>query len=247
MKRKNSKVSVSLATYNEKETIGEMVTSLYKTIAPPLEVIVVDDASPDHTAEIVEGLDFPDLILIRRKCRGLASAFNRGIIESSGDIICWLDADLCMPVTTLCEMIDLLDHHHMVIGSRYAKGGSENREFLRVISSGFINGFARIMLGTGIKDLDSGFIAIRREVLNHISLIPFGHGEYFIELVYDAWKTGLRIHEVGFAFKSRKAGKSKSRPTLWVFFKKGAHYIFRIIRLRARAKITSQNRRSGLG
>ena len=119
MRRKNSKVSVVLATYNEKETIGEMISSLYEAIAPPLEVIVVDDASPDHTADTVKNLDFPDLLLIERKCRGLASAFNRGIIESSGDIICWLDADLCMPVETLCEMINLLDQYHMVIGSRY--------------------------------------------------------------------------------------------------------------------------------
>ena len=240
MRRKNSKVSVILATYNERETIREMIAGLYRAVEPPLEVIVVDDASPDHTAEIVKGLDFPDLILIRRKCRGLASAFNRGIIESSGDIICWLDADLCMPVTTLCEMIDLLDRYQMVIGSRYVEGGSDNRAALRVKSSRFINNFARIILGTNIKDMDSGFIAIRREVLNHVSLIPFGYGDYFIELVYDAWKAGLRIHEVGFAFKSREAGESKSRPTLWVFFKTGVRYLFRIIRIRVRAIIRSQ-------
>jgi hypothetical protein len=95
-------------------------------------------------------------------------------------------------------------------------------------------------LGTNIKDMNSGFIAIRREVLNHVSLIPFGYGEYFIELVYDAWKKGLRIHEVGFAFRSREAGESKSRPTLWVFFKTGVQYIFRIIKIRFRAIIRSQ-------
>lgn len=235
MRRENSKVSVVLATYNEEDTIRGMITSLYEAISPPLEVIVVDDDSPDRTAEIIKGLDFPDLILIQRESRGLASAFNRGILESSGDIICWLDADMCMPATTLCRMIDRLDMYHMVIGSRYVEGGSDNRAFLRVISSKFINWFARTLLGGHVKDFDSGFVSIRREVLNYVSLIPFGHGEYFIEFVYDSLKAGLSIHEVGFAFKSRETGKSKSCPSLWVFFKMGMNYIFRVISIRLRS------------
>ncbi len=235
MRSEDTKVSVILATYNELETIREMITSLYETIAPPLEVIVVDDDSPDQTAEIIKGLDFPNLILIQRKSRGLASAFNRGILESSGDMICWLDADMCMPVTTLSRMIDQLDTYHIVIGSRYVEGGSDNREFLRVIASKFINGFARVLLGGHIKDFDSGFVSIRRDVLNYVSLSPYGHGEYFIEFIYDSLKAGLRIHEIGFAFKSRETGKSKSCPSLPVFFKIGLNYIFRVISIRLKS------------
>ncbi|MBU0480959.1 MAG: glycosyltransferase [Proteobacteria bacterium] len=223
-----------LATYNEKEYVVDMIGSLYKEIAAPLEVVVVDDNSPDGTADLVAGLDHPGLKLLRRKTRGLAGAFHRGILEARGDILCWMDADMCMPATVLKQMIDGLDDHHMVIGSRYAEGGFDNRHPLRIVASRVINWFARTVLGGHVKDYDSGFVAIRREVFDHVSLIPYGYGEYFIEFVYDSYRKGLKIKEVGYAFKDRSKGISKSAPSLWRFFVTGLHYIFRIISLRFR-------------
>jgi dolichol-phosphate mannosyltransferase len=223
-----------LATYNEKEHIVDTITELYRQISAPLEVIVVDDNSPDGTAGLVRELSFPNLILIERKVKGLASAFHRGILESTGDIVCWMDADMCMPVAVLKDMIDRLDAYDIVVGSRYAPGGSDNRSYLRVLSSRAINGFARWVLGGNVRDYDSGFVALNRYVFNSITLIPFGYGEYFIEMIYDAHRAGLRIYELGYAFKDRVLGISKSAPSLIRFLITGIHYGFRILSLKLR-------------
>jgi dolichol-phosphate mannosyltransferase len=234
MRPVGSKISIILATYNEQEHIVETIASIYEQIPPPLEMIVVDDSSPDGTAALVKSLNFSNLVVIERKKKGLASAFHRGILESTGDIVCWLDADMCMPATVLKEMIDHLDVFDIVIGSRYAQGGSDNRSYLRVLSSRAINGFARMVLGGDVKDYDSGFVALNRDVFNSVTLIPFGYGEYFIEMIYDAHRAGLKIYELGYTFTDRAKGVSKSAPSLWKFFKTGLHYVFRILSLKLR-------------
>jgi dolichol-phosphate mannosyltransferase len=232
MRPPQSKVSVALATYNEREHIVHLVAELYQKIAMPLEVIVVDDDSTDGTAELVAELKFPGLKLIRRKVRGLASAFHRGILESTGDIVCWMDADMCMPVDVLKQMIDKLDAYDIAVGSRYAEGGSDNRSPLRVLSSRLINRFARLVLGGHVKDYDSGFVALKRSVFDWVTIIPFGYGEYFIEMISDALRHGLKVVEVGYAFRDRTEGISKSLPSLWAFARTGLHYVRRIMGIR---------------
>ena len=234
MRPPNTTISIVIPTYNEREHIADLVESLYATIDAPLEVIVVDDNSPDGTADIVADLDYPGLLLIRRKARGLAAAFHRGILEASGDIIGWMDADMTMPATTMLQLIEQLDEYHIALGSRYVEGGSDNRHALRVYASHAINWLARTVLGGGIGDYDSGFIAIRREVFDYITLIPYGYGEYFIEFLYDAKRSGLKVKEVGYAFRDRSVGVSKSAPSVLGFFLQGLHYINRIFSLRLR-------------
>jgi len=225
-------VSVVLATYNEKEHIAALLKAIYEKIEAPVEVIVVDDRSADGTAEIVAGLSYPGLKLIRRKRRGLASAFHRGILESTGGIVCWMDADMCMPVDVLKQMIARLDEYDMAIGSRYAEGGSDNRAKIRVLASRTINGLARRVLGGHVKDYDSGFVALKRSVFDSVTIIPFGYGEYFIELVSDALRCGLKVVEVGYAFKDRAVGVSKSMPSLLAFLLTGSRYVIRIFSIR---------------
>ncbi|MCW5873218.1 MAG: glycosyltransferase [Anaerolineales bacterium] len=234
MRPKDSQVSIIIPTYNEKEHIADLIESLYANIAAPLEVIVVDDASPDDTADIVAALQYPRLRLIRRKARGLAAAFHRGILEAQGDILGWMDADMTMPAAVMSQLIEQLDEHHIAIGSRYVEGGSDNRHPLRTLASRAINTLARIMLKNAVRDYDSGFIAIRREVFDYITLIPFGYGDYFIEFIYDAHRAGLRIKEVGYAFRDRSVGISKSAPSLVGFFVTGFRYVLRIFSIRMR-------------
>lgn len=234
MRPTNSKVSIVVPTYNEREHIADLVASLYANIQAPLEVIVVDDASPDGTADIVASLDYSGLRLIRRKARGLAAAFNRGIIESTGDIIGWMDADMTMPAPVMNQLIEQLDEYHIALGSRYVEGGSDNRHPLRTAASRAINWLARTVLGGPVRDYDSGFVAIRREVFDYVTIIPFGYGEYFIEFLYDAYRSGLRIKEVGYAFRDRSVGVSKSAPSLIAFFVTGFRYVLRIFSLRIR-------------
>lgn len=234
MRPQNSKVSIVIPTYNEKEHIASLVASLYQAISPPLEVIVVDDASPDGTADLASGLDYPGLKVIRRKARGLAAAFHRGILEAEGDVIGWMDADMTMPPEIMNQLISQLDEYHIALGSRYVEGGGDNRHPLRVMASRAINWLARAVLGGNIRDYDSGFVAIRREVFDHVTLIPFGYGDYFIEFIYDAHQHGLRIKEVGYQFKDRTIGISKSAPSFFIFLVTGLRYILRIFSVRLR-------------
>ncbi|MCW5877462.1 MAG: glycosyltransferase [Anaerolineales bacterium] len=228
------KVSIVIPTYNERENIVELIEALRAEIRPPLEIIVVDDNSPDGTAHQVAALGLPEVVLIRRKARGLAAAFHRGILEARGDIIGWMDADMTMPAAVMAQLIAQLDDCDIAIGSRYVEGGSDSRHPLRVWASHAINGFARLVLGGHVRDYDSGFIAIRRSVFDHVTLIPFGYGEYFIEFIYDAQRAGLRVREVGYAFRDRSVGLSKSAPSLISFLVTGFRYVLRVISLRIR-------------
>ena len=114
------RVSIVLATYNERENILDTIQSIFEHVKDPVEIIVVDDDSIDNTWKLVENLNDPRVVLIRRVAtRGLASAFNRGIIESRGEIVGWMDADMCMPPSMLPLMIDKLKEYDIVVGSRY--------------------------------------------------------------------------------------------------------------------------------
>jgi dolichol-phosphate mannosyltransferase len=228
-------VSIILATYNEKENILDLIHGLLEHIQSPLEIIVVDDDSPDETWRIATTINDPRIKVIRRiATRGLASAINRGIIESQGTIVCWMDTDMCMPPSMLPEMIKKLDEFDIVIGSRYTAGGGDDRARIRVWSSWLINRFASLILGYGIKDYDSGFIALRRNVFNSVSIIPTGYGAYFIEFLFTCRRKGLTVFEMPYKFKDRAKGVSKSFPNLLTFASTGLGYIFRILNARIR-------------
>ena len=229
------RVSIVLATYNERENILDTIQSIFDHVKDPAEVIVVDDDSEDETWKLIENFSDPRVILIRRvDTRGLASAFNRGIIESRGEIVGWMDADMCMPPSMLPEMIRKLDEYDIVVGSRYAQGGQDDRAFLRVASSRLINGLAQLVLGYGIKDYDSGFVVLRRSVFNKVSIIPTGYGAYFMEFLYTCRKKGLTVYEMPYVFRDRAKGISKSAPSLLRFFKTGMQYGIRIFTARLR-------------
>lgn len=229
------RVSIVLATYNERENIVDTIQSIFEHVKDPVEVIVVDDDSADQTWQLVESLGDPRVVVIRRvDTRGLASAFNRGIIESRGEIVGWMDADMCMPPSMLPAMVDKLNDHDIVVGSRYAPGGKDDRAALRVISSRLINGLAGLVLGYGIKDYDSGFVVLRRTVFNKVSIIPTGYGAYFMEFLYTCRKKGLTVYEMPYVFRDRAKGISKSAPSIFKFFKTGMQYVIRIFTARLR-------------
>jgi len=232
---RSPRVSIILATYNERENILNTISAIFEHLGDDVEVIVVDDDSPDQTWKLVEESDDLRVVLIRRVAtRGLASAFNRGIIESRGEIVGWMDADMCMPPAMLPAMIDKLAEHDICIGSRYAPGGSDDRSRLRVIASRLINGLAGIVLGYGIKDYDSGFVVLRRAVFDKVSVIPTGYGAYFMEFLYTCRRKGLTVCEVPYRFTDRAHGTSKSAPSIVRFLATGAGYVIRIVVARLR-------------
>jgi dolichol-phosphate mannosyltransferase len=226
-------VSIILATYNERENIHDTVSAIFEHVRAPVEIIVVDDDSPDGTWHLVEEMNDPRVTLIRRVAtKGLASAFNRGIIESRGQVVGWLDADMCMPPAMLPAMIDKLSEYDIVIGSRYAPGGVDDRHWLRVLSSKLINGLATLVLGYGIRDYDSGFVILRRSVFDKVSIIPTGYGAYFMEFLYVASRKGLKVYEMPYHFTDRAKGVSKSAPDIVSFFVTGIGYVYRIFEAR---------------
>ncbi len=227
-------VSIVLATYNERENILDTINSIFENVEDA-EIIVVDDDSVDKTWQLAESLDNPRVTVIRRVAtRGLASAFNRGIIESRGKIVGWMDADMCMPPSLLPVMIKKLDEYDIVVGSRYAPGGIDDRALLRVLSSRMINGLAGLVLGFGIKDYDSGFVVLRRSVFDKVSIIPTGYGAYFMEFIYTCRKKGLTVYELPYVFHDRAKGISKSAPSLLKFLRTGMQYVVRIFTARLR-------------
>lgn len=231
----NPDVSIILATYNERENICDVVRGIFRNVPGEVEVIVVDDDSPDQTWKLVEQMDDVRVKLIRRvSTRGLASAFNRGIIESRGNIVGWMDADTTMPVELLAKMIKKLSQYDIAVGSRYAPGGSDNRHWVRTLASRLINGFAGIVLGFGIKDYDSGFVVLRRSVFDKVSIIPTGYGAYFMEFLYTCRRKGLSVVEVGYGFTDRTRGFSKSAPSAIKFLWTGMGYVARILIARVR-------------
>ena len=230
-------ISIVLATYNERESITTTVKTLLAEAPAEMEIIVVDDDSPDSTWRVVESLNLPNVKVIRRiGTRGLASAFNRGVIESRGEFVGWMDADMSMPPAMIPKMYRMLvdQKFDVVIASRYAPGGVDDRHWLRTLSSRLINGLAGLVLGHGIRDYDSGFVLIRRSVLDSVTIIPRGYGEYFIEFIYDACRKGLRVGEIGYYFRDRTVGVSKSAPSLLRFFRTGMQYVVRIFMARLR-------------
>lgn len=229
------RVSIVLATFNERENIIDTIEGIFAYLPDPVEVIVVDDDSPDGTWHLAQDLQNPHVKVIRRVgTRGLASAFNRGILESRGQIVGWMDADMCMPPAMLPGMVALLEKYDVVVGSRYAPGGEDDRAALRVLASRLINGLATLVLGYGIRDYDSGFVVLRRSVFDRVSLIPTGYGAYFMEFLYTCRRKGLTVHEVPYTFRDRQKGISKSAPSLWRFFKTGMQYVLRILVARLR-------------
>lgn len=228
-------VTFILATYNECENITRLVESAIAEIGDPIEIIVVDDNSPDGTAEALRALRDPRVkVICRTRTRGLASAYMRGIIESRGEVVCWMDSDSCHPVSLVPQMIARLKEYDAVVGSRFVEGGSDERDAGRIWASKLITGLARFVLRCKTKDIDSGFIVMKRECLDTALFSPSGYGEYFIEMIYNMERHGLRVNEIGFSFRDREEdeGHSKSFQGWLKFLLLGSKYVLRIMRCR---------------
>jgi dolichol-phosphate mannosyltransferase len=225
--------SIILATYNESENICDMITAVFAAVPNPVEIIVVDDNSPDLTWRLASEMGDPRVKVIRRvKARGLASAINRGIIESQGEVIGWMDSDMCHPPALLPRMLSTLNACDVVIGSRYVAGGKDDRDPSRIFTSRFVNRMASLVLDFGIQDYDSGFILMHRHVLDCVSLIPSGYGAYFIHFIYACCRKGLKVVEIPYTFTERIKGISKSNTNVIQFGLAGLGYITTILKTR---------------
>lgn len=227
-------VSVVLPSYNEKENIVEAIERIAKAIGNQLlEIIVVDDNSPDGTWKIVKDLKHPKVRLIHRMNeKGLASALDDGIRAARGNVIVWMDCDLGLSPEEIPKLVSQLDKHDVALASRYVRGGADPRPKFRVLLSIAINAYSMLFLGWGVRDYTSGFAAVRKDVFDKVYFSRQGFGEYFIEFAYRAKKAGFKIIEVPCKYQIRPNGVSKSDGDLKTLFRLGKDYGIKVLKLR---------------
>lgn len=212
------KTSIILPTYNEKENIVELLQAIFATLRPnnlDFEVVVVDDNSPDGTAEAVRQNFDGDCrvsLLVRTEERGLATALRYGIDHSEGEILVFMDTDFNHDPILIPQMIKFLEYYDIIIGSRFVMaGGMEDR--FRQFSSLLYNWGIRLLFRTPVHDNLSGFFSIYREKLVSMNLdqIYYGYGDYFIRLLMVAHKRGYRMLEIPVFYRLRRHGHSKTQ------------------------------------
>ncbi len=209
---------VVLPTYNEAENLKPMVEAIFAQI-PTSHILVVDDRSPDGTGEIADQLarDFPKKVYVlhRPAKDGLGKAYQAAFAQAlkmGFEQIMQMDVDFSHPVSLLPKMIQQLDNHDFVLGSRYVPGGgTKNWSFKRKFISRMGNLYAKKILKLPIQDLTGGFKAFNRRVLEYLLQFPIeSHGYNFqIEMTARALAAGFTCIEVPFLFTERRQGKSK--------------------------------------
>ena len=244
MNKENSplrEVTVILPTYNEKENIKHLISAILENMGKNAEILVVDDNSPDKTWKVVEDMakENNKIILLRRmNKRGLTSALTDGIKLAKGNIIAWMDTDLSMPPEKLKELTQKIENgYDIAVGSRYVAGGgmmivtkSQDTLFPSVLSF-IMNSMIQKILNSSFHDYTSGFIAIRKKVLQKIEL-KGDYGEYFIDLIYRAIKKGYKVIELPYISLAREHGISKTGTHFMQYLKRGTKYLWTIIKLR---------------
>lgn len=208
---------VVIPTYNESENIKMLVEQIFQ-LPITIDVLVVDDNSPDGTSELVQEMiqDYSRLYLMRRTDKeGLGTAYRAGFIyalEREYDNVLQMDADLSHDPEELPEMIEELKEYDLVIGSRYSQGVSVvHWPISRLILSYCANLYTRLITGMPVKDGTSGYKAWRSDVLRTIDLTRVSSQGYSfqIEMNFRAWKNGYKIKESPIIFHDRVEGRSK--------------------------------------
>ena len=218
---------VVVPTYNERENIEELIEKTLST-SPDIDILIVDDNSPDGTGEIAEKIakENPRVKVLHRPGKmGLGSAYVEGFkwaLKKGYDFIMEMDADFSHNPEDIPRFIEKIKEYDLVIGSRYTDGVSVvNWPISRLLLSYFANMYARTVTGVPIMDLTGGFKCFRREVLESINLDTIMSDGYAfqIEMNYRAYKKGFRITEIPIIFIERRAGSSKmSKKIVWEAF-----------------------------
>lgn len=209
---------VVIPTYNEKDNISLIVPEVLRQ-DPCLEVLVVDDGSPDGTGDIVEAMsaENPRVHLFRRAGKmGLGSAYVTGFkwaLERDYERVFEMDADFSHKPSDLPRLLLAAEDADLVLGSRYneKKIGVVNWDWKRLLLSYFANLYTRLVTGLPVKDATGGFKCFRRTALESLDLSGMKSDGYCfqIETTFKIWKKGLRVKEIPIVFTDRVRGVSK--------------------------------------
>jgi len=224
---------VIVPTYNERENIARLMEAVLAQ-DPRLELLVVDDGSPDGTGEIIdaEAAINPRVHTLHRPRKmGLGTAYRAGFawaLEHGFDYIFEMDADFSHDPAHLPAFLRAIEETDLVLGSRYREGKVTvvNWPIGRLILSYFANVYARAVTGLPVWDATGGFKCFRRSVLEGIDLSKVRSNGYAfqIEMSFRAWKRGARIVEVPIVFVDRTEGQSKMsgaivREAIWMVWR----------------------------
>lgn len=234
-----SRTIVVLPTYDEAENLPLIVPKILEQ-APDLEVLVVDDDSPDGTGRLADELAARSArvhVLHRPVKQGLGAAYRAGLaraLELGADRVIQMDADFSHPPDQIPTLLREIENHDVVLGSRYLEGITVvNWPIERILLSWFGNLYARKATGLTISDMTGGFRCIRRELLEKIGFERIRADGYAfqIELNYRFVRAGARIKEIPFFFLDRTRGESKlswkiGLEALWiVWWLRIAHFL----------------------
>lgn len=216
---------IIIPTYNEKENAEKIIRAAF-ALPKSFHILIVDDGSPDGTAQIVKNLqkEFPESLHIEERTGklGLGTAYIHGFkwgIKHKYDYIFEMDADFSHPINRLEALYDACakEGADLSIGSRYVKGGKvENWPLNRLLLSYFASLYVRIILWFNVKDTTAGFMCYTRKVLETIDLddIWFVGYAFQIEMKYTAKRLGFKSKEVPITFKDRVEGVSKMNGSI---------------------------------
>ncbi len=213
------KALVCVPTYNECENILPILGAIL-TENPSVNILVIDDNSPDGTAKLVENLMKTESrvhLLSRQGKEGLGKAYLAGFswaLKNSYDVVVEMDADFSHRPVDLKKILEAIVNRDFVIGSRYVEGGSTlNWGIVRKIISRGGSIYSRLILGFPVNDWTGGFNAWKKNVLEAIHLDQVGSEGYSfqIELKFRACKQKFKFQEVPILFEDRRVGQSKMR------------------------------------
>ena len=215
-----SKKIVIIPTYNEIENIEDIIRAVF-SLHQSFDILVVDDGSPDGTADIIKTLLAHEFrhnlhLLERKEKNGLGTAYIDGFkwcLSNDYEFIFEMDADFSHNPSDLPRLFEcLFEGADVAIGSRYKTGVNVvNWPMERVMMSYYASAYVRNITGLTIRDTTAGFVGYRKNVLQHINLdeIKFRGYAFQIEMKFVAWKLGFKIKEVPITFKDRLFGASK--------------------------------------
>jgi dolichol-phosphate mannosyltransferase len=216
---------VLIPTFNEKENIEKIIRKVF-SLATPFHVLIIDDGSPDGTADIVKNLqkEFPESLFIeeRKGKLGLGTAYIHGFnwaLKHPYDFIFEMDADFSHNPEDLPRLREACQNGaDVAIGSRYIKGVNVvNWPMGRVLMSYFASVYVRMVTGIAIQDATAGFKCYRKQVLQTIQLnkIKFVGYAFQIEMKFTAIKHGFNVVEIPIIFTDRTEGTSKMSPRIF--------------------------------
>lgn len=238
-------VSVLMPTYNEADNIQALIEETARVLedasASDFEIVVIDDDSPDRTWERAAHADSVDnrrIKVIRRMANhGLTASLREGIRAARGDVVIWMDCDFSHPPDKIPQLLYMIGQgYDVVVNSRYAVGGGEDRGgkggVLQLFLSRMLNWGIRFLLKPSFSDYTSGFVAVRRKVLEEFDLRG-DYGEYFIDFMYRVIHAKrFRICEMPYIAPPRRAGQSKTGSSLIQYLRRGRKYLWTVLRVR---------------